>query len=57
MDRMVGIVTVSDVYETLISSQPYRPIAYDNRTALKGITTIAERNETGWDVVRGLGGL
>jgi HD-GYP domain-containing protein (c-di-GMP phosphodiesterase class II) len=54
MDRMVEIVTVSDVYDALISSRPYRPIAYDNRTALEEITAMAERNEIGWDVVRAL---
>ena len=54
MDRMVEIVTVSDVYDALISSRPYRPIAYDNRTALEEITAMAERNEIGWNVVRAL---
>ena len=48
------IVTVSDVYDALISSRPYRPIAYDNRTALEEITAMAERNEIGWNVVRAL---
>jgi HD-GYP domain-containing protein (c-di-GMP phosphodiesterase class II) len=28
---------VSDVYDALISPRPYRPVSYDNRTALEEI--------------------
>ncbi|HID30999.1 MAG TPA: HD domain-containing protein, partial [Desulfobacterales bacterium] len=56
MDSMVEIVAVSDVYDALISMRPYRPIPYDNRTALEEITRMAERNEIGWKVVRALVG-
>jgi len=45
---------VSDVYDALISLRPYRPVSYDNRTALEEITGMAERNEIGWDVVKAL---
>jgi HD-GYP domain-containing protein (c-di-GMP phosphodiesterase class II) len=33
---------VSDVYDALISPRPYRPVSYDNRTALEEITRQAE---------------
>lgn len=53
-DPMVEVVTVCDVYDALISPRPYRPIAYDNRTALEEITGMAERNEIGWGVLKAL---
>ena len=53
-DRMVEIVAVSDIYDALISKRPYRPVAYDNRTALEEIATMAERNQIGWDMVKAL---
>jgi len=53
-DPMVEIVAVADAYDALISSRPYRPVAYGNRTALEEITSMAERNQTGWDVVKAL---
>jgi HD-GYP domain-containing protein (c-di-GMP phosphodiesterase class II) len=53
-DPMVEIVTVCDIYDALISPRPYRPIAYDNRTALEEITAMCERNEIGWEVVKAL---
>ncbi len=54
MDPMVEIVVVSDIYDALISTRPYRPISYDNRTALEEITAMAERHEISWDVVKAL---
>jgi len=53
-DPMVEIVTACDVYDALISPRPYRPIPYDNRTALEEITGMAERNEIGWEAVKAL---
>lgn len=53
-DRLVEIVVVSDIYDALISSRPYRPISYDNRTAIEEICSKAERGEIGWDVVKAL---
>jgi HD-GYP domain-containing protein (c-di-GMP phosphodiesterase class II) len=53
-DLMVEIVAASDVYDALISPRPYRPVSYDNRTALEEITGMAERGEIGWDVVKAL---
>ncbi len=53
-DALVEIVAVSDVYDALISSRTYRPISYDNRTALEEITKMAEQGRIGWPVVRTL---
>jgi HD-GYP domain-containing protein (c-di-GMP phosphodiesterase class II) len=53
-DKMVEIVEVSDVYDALISPRPYRPKAFDNRTAIEEITRLAERNEIGWEPVKAL---
>lgn len=53
-DPIVEIVAACDVYDALISLRPYRPISYDNRTALEEITAMAEKNKIGWDVVKAL---
>jgi HD-GYP domain-containing protein (c-di-GMP phosphodiesterase class II) len=53
-DLMIEIVAVSDIYDALISQRPYRPISYDNRSALEEITKMAERNILGWNVVKAL---
>jgi HD-GYP domain-containing protein (c-di-GMP phosphodiesterase class II) len=53
-DRLVEIVIVSDIYDALISPRPYRPISYDNRTAIEEICSKAERGEIGWDAVKAL---
>lgn len=53
-DSMIEIVAVSDVYDALISSRPYRPVSYDNRTALEEITRMAERKQISWDVLKAL---
>jgi HD-GYP domain-containing protein (c-di-GMP phosphodiesterase class II) len=51
-DPLVEIIAVCDVYDALISPRPYRPVAYDNRSALEVITTMAEREEISWDAAR-----
>ena len=53
-DRMVEIMVVSDVYDALISPRPYRPVSYDNRTALEEITKMAAMNKIGWEAVKSL---
>ena len=53
-DRMVEIIVVCDVYDALISPRPYRPVSYDNRTAIEEITKMAETNKIGWDAVKSL---
>ncbi|PJC75221.1 MAG: hypothetical protein CO013_02540 [Syntrophobacterales bacterium CG_4_8_14_3_um_filter_58_8] len=53
-DRMVEIVAVCDIYDALTSTRPYRPVSFDNRSALEEITMMAERNEVSWEVVQAL---
>lgn len=51
-DRMVEIIVACDVYGALVSPRPYRPVSYDNRTALEEITKMAENNQSGWELPR-----
>jgi HD-GYP domain-containing protein (c-di-GMP phosphodiesterase class II) len=53
-DRAVEIVAVCDIYDALSASRPYRPLSYDNRSALEEITLMAERGEVSWEVVQAL---
>jgi HD-GYP domain-containing protein (c-di-GMP phosphodiesterase class II) len=53
-DSMVEIITVCDIYDALVSPRPYRPICFDNRSAIEEITRLAERGEIGWYVVKAL---
>ncbi|MBI4699285.1 MAG: hypothetical protein HY758_10400 [Nitrospirae bacterium] len=53
-DHHERIVAVSDIFDALISPRPYRPKAYDNRTALEEIIAMAEKGRVGWDVVKAL---
>jgi HD-GYP domain-containing protein (c-di-GMP phosphodiesterase class II) len=54
IDPLVEIVAVCDVYDALISPRPYRPVSYDNRTALEEVTSMAERGQISWDVLLAL---
>jgi HD-GYP domain-containing protein (c-di-GMP phosphodiesterase class II) len=51
-DRMVEIIAACDVYDALLSPRPYRPIPYDNRTALEEIIEMAQGGKLSWDVVK-----
>ena len=53
-DRAVEIVAVCDIYDALSASRPYRPLSYDNRSALEEITLMAQRGEVSWEVVQAL---
>jgi HD-GYP domain-containing protein (c-di-GMP phosphodiesterase class II) len=53
-DQMLEIIMVSDIYDALISTRPYRGTAYDNRTALEELTRMAAEGKLGWDVVKAL---
>ncbi len=53
-ELVVEIVSVCDVYDALLSPRPYRPVSFDNRTALEVITEMAEKNQVRWEVVRAL---
>ena len=51
-DLLTEITTICDIYDALIAKRPYRPISYDNRTALEELTWMAERGEFGIECVR-----
>ncbi len=51
-DLLVDIVMVADIYDALISSRPYRPVSYDNRTALEELIAQAKRGTISETVVR-----
>ncbi len=53
-DRMVEIIAVCDIYDALLSPRPFRPTAYDNRTALEEITDMARKGKFSWEVVQAL---
>jgi HD-GYP domain-containing protein (c-di-GMP phosphodiesterase class II) len=49
---MIDIIMVSDVYDALISPRPYRPVSFDNRTALEELTRQAAAGIISDTVVR-----
>ena len=51
-DLLVEIIAACDVYDALVSPRPYRPVSFDNRSALEEITSRAQRNEINWEVVK-----
>jgi HD-GYP domain-containing protein (c-di-GMP phosphodiesterase class II) len=53
-NRIVEIVAVCDVFDALVAKRPYRPTAYDLRTALEEITDMADRGKIPWDVAKAL---
>ena len=46
------IVAVCDVYDALVSPRPYRRTAYDSRSALEELTTMAKDGRIGLEAVR-----
>jgi len=53
-NTIAEIVVVCDIYDALISHRPYRPVPYDNRTALEMLTELAIKNEINLDAVKAL---
>jgi HD-GYP domain-containing protein (c-di-GMP phosphodiesterase class II) len=53
-DRAVEIVVICDIYDALSASRPYRPVSFDNRSAIEEITLMAERGDVSWEVVQAL---
>lgn len=53
-DKIIEIIAIADIYDALIMPRLYRPIAYDNRTALEEITIMAESGTISWDVLKAL---
>ena len=48
------ITPMRGAFPMVTSTRPYRPVSFDNRTALEHITMMAERNAVSWEVVRAL---
>ena len=53
-DQMVEIIAISDIYDALLSSRPYQPTPYDNRTALEVLTEMANQGKLSGELVRAL---
>jgi len=53
-DLFLEMVIVADIYDALLSPRPYRPNAYEKRSALEVLTTMAEKGKVRWDVVETL---
>ena len=51
-DLVVEVTTVCDIYDALVAQRPYRPVSYDNRTALEELTWMAQRGEISWEPVQ-----
>jgi hypothetical protein len=49
---MVDVTTVCDIYDALVAQRPYRPVSFDNRTALEELTWMAVRGEIRWEPVQ-----
>lgn len=54
LDPLVEMVAACDVYDALLSPRPYRPMSYDNRTALEELTRMAASGALGWPCVEAL---
>lgn len=54
VDEMVEIVILSDIYDALISPRPYRPVSFDNRSALEELTKMASQGQIGWLALKAL---
>jgi len=48
----VEVTTVCDIYDALIAQRPYRPISFDNRTALEELTWMARQGDISWEPVQ-----
>ncbi len=53
-NSLVEIIAAADIYDALISPRPYRPRAYDNRTALEELTELAHQGKLSWEVLQAL---
>jgi len=53
-ERMIEAIAACDVYDALLAPRPYRPTAYDNRTALEEITAMTQQGKLSRKVVQAL---
>ena len=51
-DLLIDIVMIADIYDALISSRPYRPVSYDNRSAIEELIAQAQSGTINETVVR-----
>ncbi|MBL7048787.1 MAG: HD domain-containing protein [Nitrospira sp.] len=51
-DPLIEIVAACDMYDALISDRPYRPVSFDNRTALEILTEMSDADEISVDIVK-----
>lgn len=49
---IIEVTTVCDIYDALVAQRPYRPISYDNRTAIEELTWMAQKGELSWQAVQ-----
>jgi HD-GYP domain-containing protein (c-di-GMP phosphodiesterase class II) len=54
IDPVVEMISACDVYDALLSPRPYRPLSFDNRTALEELTRMADSGTIGWPCVEAL---
>jgi HD-GYP domain-containing protein (c-di-GMP phosphodiesterase class II) len=54
LGTVAELVATCDVYDALLSPRPYRPLSYDNRTALEELTRMAEAGALSWASVEAL---
>lgn len=54
LEPVVEMVAACDVYDALLSPRPYRPLSYDNRTALEELTRMADCGDLSWKCVESL---
>ena len=53
-DVLIEIIAACDVYDALISPRPYRPVSFDNRTAIEELSAMTEAGSLSPDVIRAL---
>jgi len=51
-DMLVEVIAACDLYDALISPRPYRPISFDNRTALEELTELAGKNYLNGEILK-----
>lgn len=54
LEPIVELVAACDVYDALLSPRPYRPLSYDNRTALEELTFLADQGKLSMESVAAL---
>lgn len=53
-EAMIEAIAACDVYDALLSPRPYRPRAYENRTALEELTAMSRQGTLGRRAVQAL---